>query len=43
MVDCYKCGIYAETEEGIIYVRAKVNDKWGEEAICLECWKETRK
>lgn len=35
---CYKCGKIALTLQGIIYYRAKVDDKWGSHPICDNCY-----
>ncbi len=34
---CIKCGVKIE-DESIIYIREKVNGKWGDHPICTPCW-----
>ena len=36
---CVYCGIKI-TEESVIYVRVKVNEKWGSYPCCTKCWYE---
>lgn len=34
---CVRCGVEIE-DDSIIYIRAKVNNKWGNHPICTQCW-----
>ena len=37
---CFMCGKEALVPgKGVIYVRAEINDKWGNHIICMECYK----
>lgn len=34
---CVRCG-GTITDDGIIYIREKVNKRWGSHPICSPCW-----
>ena len=35
---CYRCAKDAQGENGVIYVRAKVDGRWQSAAVCRACW-----
>ncbi len=43
MTECFNCDMDAETDKGVIYVRANIKfnnlSKWKPVAICPECFK----
>jgi len=36
--DCHFCGQKATTQQGTIYVRYQVGDKWENVPECRKCW-----